>query len=206
MKQSSSRSGQILIVGLGNPGPSYAVTRHNMGHSALLALAKAQGWTFKKSDKLKGRIANGMIHGVKVYLLMPSTYMNNSGLAVKKCVDYFKIPLENLLVIADDVNIPFGKLRLREKGGDGGHNGLKSVEAHLQTPTYFRLRMGIGDTFMENMEDFVLSDFSEEEIEALPHIFRETIVIMDTWINGDVERAKEFATNARLSAVQGENE
>lgn len=206
MEETSFRKGQVLVVGLGNPGSSYALTRHNLGHAALGAFAKDQDWTFKKSDRLNGRIANGMLHELKVFLLMPSTYVNNSGLSVRKCIDYFKIPMENVLILADDINIPFGKFRLREKGGDGGHNGLKSVEAHLHTSDYHRLRMGIGNTFIGNLEDYVLANFTVEELEAMPQIYKEAEAVIETWIKGDVQRAKELASSTESTLTQGENE
>ncbi len=206
MQESPLRKGQVLVVGLGNPGSSYETTRHNMGHSTICAYAKERDWTLKKSDRLNGRIASGMVNGIKVYLLMPSTYVNNSGLSVRKSIEFFKIPLENVLVIADDINIPFGKFRFREKGGDGGHNGLKSIEAHIHTSDYCRLRIGIGNTFIENLEEFVLSNFSEEELGAMPRIFREADAVIDTWIKGETQHAKELATKAQCSITQGEKE
>ncbi len=204
MEEASPRKGQVLIVGLGNPGSRYTLTRHNLGFSLLASFGEEHQWTFAKSDQFKGKIASGMIHDVKVYLLMPSTFMNNSGLAVRKCVDYFNIPPENLLVIADDINIDFGRLRLREQGSDGGHNGLKSVEEHLHTQDYARLRMGIGNTFIGSLEEYVLSNFSEEELEKLPQLLTEAKNVLDTWIRGDTGRAKEAATKVRLPTVRRE--
>lgn len=206
MEDATLRSGQVLITGLGNPGSSYALTRHNFGQATIGAMAQDLGWSFKKSDRLNGKVANGMLFGLKVFLLMPSTYMNNSGLSVRKCIDYFKIPVENVMIVADDINIPFGTLRLREKGGDGGHNGLKSVEAHLHSNEYHRLRMGIGNTFIGNLEDYVLGNFAPEEIEAMPNIFKEAEAVLETWIKGDVHRAKELASSAKSTLTQGENE
>lgn len=206
MGDTSLRSGQVLIVGLGNPGSRYSTTRHNLGRMLVLDYAKQHDLTFKKSDPLHGNIATGWIGQCKVFFLSPTTYMNHSGLAVKKCVDYFKIPLENLLVIADDIHIPFGKLRLREKGGDGGHNGLKSVQQHLQAQEYARLRMGIGNKFIGSLEEHVLSDFNKNELEQLSHINHEGRLVLDIWIRGDIRLANEAASKAQLPAVQGENE
>ncbi len=202
MDDASLRKGQVLIVGLGNPGNRYSLTRHNLGFSVVTAFGEEHNWTFTKSDQFKGRIAKGMIHDLKVYLLMPSTFMNNSGLAVRKCVDFFKISLENLLVVADDINIDFGRLRLREQGSDGGHNGLKSIEEHLHSQDYVRLRMGIGNTYIGSLEEYVLSNFSEEELENLPHILGEAKIVLDTWIKGDTKRAKEAASKAKLPLVK----
>ena len=195
------RKGQVLIVGLGNPGRRYSLTRHNFGFSVVAEFAQENKWTFAKSQQFKGNIASGTIHGLKVYVLMPSTFMNNSGLSVRKCVDYFKIPTENLLIACDDINIEFGRLRLRQQGSDGGHNGLKSIEEHLHSQDYARLRMGVGNTFIGGLEEYVLSDFSEEELEKLPHILAEARNVIDTWIKGDTVRAIEAATKAKLPMV-----
>src|SRR4051812_23966670 len=112
----------VLVVGLGNPGAAYDMTRHNMGHDIVCAFAKDQGWEFKNNIKLEGKIAKGNFHSVKAHLLLPTTYMNNSGIAVRKTLEYFGIDVAALLVVADDIFIPFGSLRLREKGASAGHN------------------------------------------------------------------------------------
>lgn len=206
MQNETEQNNPVLIVGLGNPGISYALTRHNLGHAAVASFAKSQGWTWKKHVRLNGKVASGFVHGRKIYLLLPSTYMNNSGLAVRRCVEYFKIEGGHLLVVADDIHLPFGKFRFREKGGDGGHNGLKSIEAHLHTPDYARLRMGVGNTFIGHLADYVLSPFNEEELENMPLLLKEAEAVIDLWIKGDRAYAAEVAAKAHLPTVQGDNE
>lgn len=153
---------KFLIVGLGNIGAEYAETRHNIGFMVVDTLAKSKEASFQT-----GRLADitDFKHkGKHIYLIKPSTYMNLSGKAVNYWMQELKIPLENILVITDDVALPFGKLRLRAKGSDGGHNGLKSIQATINSQEYARLRMGVGNDFPKGAQaDYVLSPFNEEE-------------------------------------------
>src|SRR5258708_5742010 len=135
---------QYLIVGLGNPGREYALTRHNMGYLIVQAFAKAQEWNFKEEMYFEAHVAKGTIEGIKVQLLLPTTYMNLSGRSVQRYVEFYKIPVEGLIVVVDDVALDFGQLRLRTMGSPGGHNGLKSIQYALGTHHYKRLRIGIG--------------------------------------------------------------
>ena len=134
-----------LVVGLGNVGAEYAATRHNIGFMVLDALAGASNAVFQTSRY--GDTATLSIKGRQITLLKPSTYMNLSGNAVRYWVNKMNLPLENLLVICDDLNLPFGSMRMRKKGSDGGHNGLKNIEAMLGTQEYARIRIGIGNDF-----------------------------------------------------------
>lgn len=153
---------KYLIVGLGNIGDEYQNTRHNIGFNVLDALAKASNIVF--TDKRYGAIANHSIKGRQLILLKPSTYMNLSGNAVRYWMQQEKIPLENVLIIVDDLALPFGALRLKPKGSDAGHNGLKHIAATLGTENYARLRFGIGNNFPKGAQiDYVLGHFSEEE-------------------------------------------
>jgi len=157
---------KFLIVGLGNPGAEYAATRHNIGFMVLDAwVEKAEaGW---KTERY-GEVARIKTAGRTVVLLKPSTFMNLSGNAVRYWLQAEKIEVENLLVITDDLALPFGKLRLKGKGSDGGHNGLKHIQATLNTQEYARLRFGIGSEFAKGHQiDFVLGEFSEQEKEVL---------------------------------------
>ena len=158
---------KYLIVGLGNIGEEYRNTRHNIGFMVLDALAKASNIVF--SDKRYGAIANLSIKGRQVILLKPSTYMNLSGNAVRYWMQREKIPLENVLIVVDDLALPIGTLRLKGKGSDAGHNGLKHIAATLGTQNYSRLRFGIGSDFPKGGQiDFVLGEFDGEAKNVLP--------------------------------------
>ena len=158
---------KYLIVGLGNIGDEYRNTRHNIGFMVLDALAKASNIVF--SDKRYGAVANLSLKGRQLILLKPSTYMNLSGNAVRYWMQQEKIPLENVLVIVDDLALPLGALRLKGKGSDAGHNGLKHIAAILGTQNYSRLRFGIGNDFPKGGQiDFVLGQFDDEAQKLLP--------------------------------------
>lgn len=160
---------KYLIAGLGNPGSEYLLTRHNIGFMVLDRLAASKELFF--APDRYGDIATLSHRGRKLILLKPSTYMNLSGKAVRYWLQQEKIPVENLLVITDDIALPFGKLRLRTKGSHGGHNGLRNIEELLQTSQYARLRMGIGNDFPKGQQaDYVLSPFTEEEQKQLPAV------------------------------------
>ena len=153
---------KYLLVGLGNPGAEYARTRHNIGFMALDALAEASGASFK-ADRL-GDVARCTHRGRQVILLKPSTFMNLSGKAVRHWLDAEKLGLDRLLVVTDDIHLPFGTLRLRGKGSDGGHNGLKDIQAVLGTSNYARLRFGVGADFGPGRQvDHVLGAFGSDE-------------------------------------------
>lgn len=195
---------RLLIVGLGNPGVSYETTRHNIGHAIIAAFAKDLGWKFKKDPHLKGEIAIGVKEQKEIYLLFPTTFMNNSGLSVERAMGMFQIGISSILVVADDVYIPFGEFRLREKGSPGGHNGLKSVTDHLLTPDFQRLKVGVGAPYIGSLEEFVLGQFTEEEFIHIPKIIGHAHAIVDLWIKGDVGRAKEIASTASLKTKESE--
>lgn len=158
---------KYLIVGLGNIGSEYANTRHNIGFRILDHLAKKEGLNFE-TQKL-GDIAVYKFKGRQFILLKPSTYMNLSGKAIVYWMNKENIPLENLLVITDDLNLPFGTIRLKTKGSDGGHNGLKDTQDKLRTTNYNRFRFGISDAFSKGRQvDYVLGEWSPEEEAKLP--------------------------------------
>jgi PTH1 family peptidyl-tRNA hydrolase len=168
---------KFLIVGLGNVGTEYHATRHNIGFMVLDALAKASNFVF--SDSRYGAIATLSIKGRELLLLKPSTFVNLSGFAVRYYIQKEKIPLENVLVIMDDLSLPLGTLRLKSKGSDAGHNGLKHIAVTLATQEYARLRFGIGNNFLYGRQvNYVLGKFNEEEfkiIEERLHIAGEII-------------------------------
>lgn len=158
---------KFLIVGLGNIGAEYVNTRHNIGFKVLDHLAKKEGLTFETA-KL-GALAEYKLKGRTFFLLKPNTYMNLSGKAVKYWMEKENIPLENILVITDDLNLPFGTIRIKPKGSDGGHNGLKNINLILNTNQYTRFRFGISDEFKKGKQiDYVLGDWDETEKEKLP--------------------------------------
>lgn len=158
---------KFLIVGLGNIGPKYDETRHNIGFKVLDELAKKEDVKFE-IDKL-GSIASFRFKGRTFILLKPSTFMNLSGKAVKYWLNKEKIAIENLLVVTDDLNLDFGTIRLKGKGSDGGHNGLKDIQTQLNTTKYARLRFGVGNGFSRGRQvDYVLGTWSDDEQLDLP--------------------------------------
>ncbi|MDP6921742.1 MAG: aminoacyl-tRNA hydrolase [Lutibacter sp.] len=157
---------KYLVVGLGNIGAQYTDTRHNIGFRILDKIAADQEVVFD-NQKL-GTVGRFRFKGRTFVLLKPSTYMNLSGKAVRYWLGKEKIPMENLLVICDDLNLPFGSIRLKESGSDGGHNGLKDINAVLQSQNYARFRFGVGNDFSRGRQaDFVLGKWSKEEGEQL---------------------------------------
>ena len=160
---------KYLIAGLGNPGVDYANTRHNVGYKILDALASASNVVF--SDKRYGWVAEYKYKSRIFILLKPTTFMNLSGRAVNYWLRKENIPIENLLVLTDDLALPFGTLRLRAKGSDAGHNGLKNINETLGRQDYARLRFGIGDNFRQGQQvDYVLSEWTRDEEKELPFL------------------------------------
>lgn len=158
---------KFLLVGLGNIGPEYALTRHNAGFMVLDRLAAQHGFSFSMTRL--AYTAQWQYKGKQLFFIKPTTYMNLSGKAVNYYLKQEKIPVENLLVITDDKDLPFGKLRLKPKGSPGGHNGLRSIDELLATQEYARLRVGIGNNFSKGRQvDFVLGQFPEDELIQLP--------------------------------------
>lgn len=156
----------FLIVGLGNIGSEYAQTRHNIGFRVLDALAKASNLVFE--DKRYGAVTTLKVKNQTLTLLKPSTYMNLSGNAVRYWMNEKKIPLENVLVVVDDLSLPFGQLRMRPGGSEAGHNGLKHISSVLGTQQYARLRFGIGNDFPRGGQvDFVLGEFTDEDLKTM---------------------------------------
>ena len=177
-----------LVVGLGNIGAEYAATRHNIGFMILDAWAQASNVVFEP-----GRYGDqAVVHdkGREFHLLKPSTYMNLSGNAVRYWLQKLEIPLDHLLVICDDINLPFGTIRLRRNGSNGGHNGLGNIEELLETREWARLRIGVGHDFAQGQQvDFVLGSFSDEQRAEIPEIAKKIIGGVRTWCFVGIEKA-----------------
>ena len=157
---------KYLIVGIGNKGEQYTETRHNVGFKVAEKIAEKIEAPFKSSNF--GLVAEGKYKGRKVFVLKPDTYVNLTGNAVKYWMQKENIPLENILIITDDLALPFGSLRMKGKGSDAGHNGLKNIQQVLNTQNYTRLRFGIASEFDKGKQvDYVLGEWSEEERETL---------------------------------------
>ena len=177
-----------LIVGLGNIGVEYANTRHNMGFMVLDAWAQASNIVFESGRY--GSTTTVSFKGRKFTLLKPSTYMNLSGKAVRYWLNELKIQPENLLVISDDLNIPFGTLRLRKNGSAGGHNGLTNISELLGTQDYARIRVGIGNEFGRGQQvGYVLGEFNEDERKDIPEICKRVIDGVKAWATVGADRA-----------------
>lgn len=177
---------KYLIVGLGNVGPDYENTRHNVGFMVLDAFAKASNIVFQ--DKRYGFVAETRLKNKSLVLLKPSTFMNLSGNAVRYWLQKEKIEDENLLVVVDDLALPFGMLRLKSKGSDAGHNGLKHIQQTIGTQQYARLRFGIGNDFARGAQvDYVLDEFSDEEKEVLPERMKTAVDIIRSFCLAGVD-------------------
>ena len=184
-----------LVVGLGNIGAEYASTRHNMGFMVLDAWAQASNLVFE--SRRYGSVAECSYRGRKLILLKPSTYMNLSGNAVRYWMHKMNIPTERIIVICDDLNLPFGTVRMRMRGSDGGHNGLKDIEDALGTQEYARIRIGIGNDFKQGGQiDFVLGEISEEQKKTVLSV--RIVSGIETFTTAGPERAMNLL-NAKSS-------
>ncbi|HPW63089.1 MAG TPA: aminoacyl-tRNA hydrolase [Cyclobacteriaceae bacterium] len=182
---------KYLIAGLGNIGPEYELTRHNIGFLILDRIADNHKIDFK-TERLADR-AELKYKGRQLHFIKPNTYMNLSGKAIAYWLQELKIPKENLLVIVDDIALPFGTLRMRTKGSAAGHNGLKNIELLLNGQDYSRLRFGIGNTFSKGQQiNFVLSNFSKEEIAELPALMDKAAEMVYSFCTIGPERTMNF--------------
>lgn len=178
---------KFVIVGLGNIGQEYVDTRHNVGFMVLNRLAEHFDVT-PESDR-HAFTAKTRYRGKPVTLVMPTTFMNLSGKAVQFYLQQTKAPIENLMVVTDDLSLPFGHCRMKPKGSDGGHNGLKDIQARLGTNAYPRLRVGIGDDFAKGKQvDYVLSDFTDREFDALPTILDYCVEGILKWMGHGIQQ------------------
>ena len=171
---------KFLVVGLGNIGPDYAQTRHNIGFKVIDRYAEEKGFHFE--DKRYAAVAKHSLKGRQLIFIKPSTLMNRSGKAVRYWLNKENLALSQLLIITDDLNIPFGTLRLKPKGSDGGHNGLKNINEQLGTNRYARLRFGIGAEYPTGQQiSYVLSEWSEEESERLAERLEKCAEMIDSF-------------------------
>jgi PTH1 family peptidyl-tRNA hydrolase len=179
---------RFLIVGLGNPGRKYRGNRHNIGFMAVDALAAAYNIESSKVQN-KAIVGNGRIQSRNVIIAKPQTYMNNSGDAVGPLARYYKVPPENVLIVYDELDLPFGTIRLREKGGAGGHNGMRSIINHLGE-NFPRLRLGIGrPPGQMPVPAYVLQDFSKDDLPLLDDVLAEAIRAIETYLSEGIQMA-----------------
>ena len=180
----------FIIVGLGNPGKEYENTRHNAGFNSIDVLANKYNINIRESEH-KALVGKGYIEGQKVILVKPQTYMNNSGEAVREITDYYKVdPESELIVLYDDISLPVGTLRIRDKGSAGGHNGIKSIIQHLGTQVFLRIKVGVGDKIPEmDLVNHVLGHFNKDDSEVMKESFIKAAEATVLMLGGDIERA-----------------
>ncbi|MBC2160383.1 aminoacyl-tRNA hydrolase [Listeria booriae] len=169
-----------MIVGLGNPGKKYERTRHNVGFMVVDELSFRHQTPWKKS-KFNGMISNIVVNGEKVLLVKPLTFMNLSGECVRPLMDYYDIPVEDVLIVYDDLDLPTGKIRLRQKGGAGGHNGMKSLIQHLKTQEFNRIRVGVDRPANGDVINYVLGDFPKAEQPDIIAAIKQSADAIEAW-------------------------
>ena len=188
-------SGLILIVGLGNPGPKYAQTRHNAGFwflDALLEHIDSEGVDagLRSQSRMSAEICRTRVHGRDCIFAKPTVFMNHSGLAVRTLVDYYRVSEENLLIAYDDLDLPPGTVRLKMGGGHGGHNGMRDIFRHLDRTDFMRLRIGIGHPgFKDAVTGYVLSRAPAEQEKSIMHSIGDAIAVMPDLLKGNVSKA-----------------
>jgi peptidyl-tRNA hydrolase, PTH1 family len=181
-----------IVLGIGNPGRRYEDTRHNIGFLILNSFAQKYNLSFIPS-KSEYYYTEGELEGNAFILIKPSTYVNNSGIAAAHALEYFNVGLKDFLVIVDDINLEAGKLRVRASGGDGGHNGLKSIIYYLESLNFPRIRIGIGSAFSKGaMADYVLSKFHKDEQEIVKDVTDKTLMLMKEFITGGTKQMLDF--------------
>jgi len=174
-----------VVIGLGNPGNKYTKTRHNIGFAVIDKFIKSceVGFTKKYRDSV---ISKCIIEGEEILFVKPQLFMNLSGAPTKRIIEKYNCSLCEIFVILDDINLPLGKIRIREKGSSGGHNGLKSISNHLKTTCFPRLRIGVGNSLQENTKDFVLSRFSREESGVIQATLDKACKVINCWVTTDI--------------------
>lgn len=187
----------FLIVGLGNPGKEYDGTRHNIGFEAIDSLGRKYSIDLNKS-KFKGVCGEGFIEGKKVILLKPTTYMNLSGESIREVINFYKIDNNNIIVIYDDISLEIGKLRIREKGSAGGHNGIKSIIANLSTDVFPRIKIGVGQP-KGDLVSHVLGRFNKEEAQDLKEVIDASIKAVEIIMKNGAKAAMNELNGFKLS-------
>ena len=179
-----------LIVGLGNPGAAYAQTRHNAGFLLVERLAQRWKWNWAEERKFKARVAKGQQAGRRVLICQPQTFMNLSGETVGAVAGFYQVTPDRVLVAVDDADLPLGEIRLRASGSSGGHHGLESIEQHLASRTFPRLRIGIGRREgAREITDFVLGRFEEAESVSMGKVLDRASDQVECWVDGGIEKA-----------------
>jgi PTH1 family peptidyl-tRNA hydrolase len=173
-----------LFVGLGNPGKKYQFTRHNVGFMTMDTYANRYNHQFKLETKFNSEIASFNVNQEKIILCKPSTYMNLSGDAVIKIMNYFNVDIEDVFIFVDDINLDVGRLRLREKGGHGGHNGLRDIINKTHTKDFKRIRIGIGENTSHQLDHYVLGEFSKDELITIKNTVDHCVEIINEVIDG----------------------
>ena len=179
-----------LIIGLGNVGDKYAFTRHNVGFMLADFFAINKCETFKENAKLKSLITKIKLNEEDVLLIKPTTYMNLSGEAVRAVIDYYKIPVENTLVVYDDLSLDLGKIRFRASGSDGGHNGIKSIIQYLGTNKFARVKIGIGPQPPIPSEAFVLQNFDKSQLDDLKKVIKKSAEAIEFFFTNGIEKTQ----------------
>ena len=179
-----------LIAGLGNPGPEYELTRHNVGFMTIKELAELNNIKLKPNRRFKAITGEGLIDGKRCYLAMPQTFMNLSGHSVRSIINWLKLELSEIMLIVDDIALPFGSIRMRPKGSDAGHNGLGSVITCLGSDDFSRMRIGImGRDHIKDCSRYVLARFTKREQKALPDILERSSRACMCWAKEDMNMA-----------------
>ena len=187
---SASDSGIRLIAGLGNPGPRYQATRHNAGFWFADAVAHGRGGQFKSSTRFHGELCEVAVDGRSCWILKPDVFMNRSGQAVAALAGFYKIPAEQILVVHDELDLPAGTARLKQGGGNGGHNGLRSIAESLGSGNFVRLRIGIGHPGQRDLvTDYVLTKPSQEDRQAIEEAITNAMALLPDIFSGNLERA-----------------
>lgn len=189
----------FLIVGLGNPGKEYENTRHNVGFQVIDNIAKEYNISINR-QKFKGVYGEGFINGKKVIILKPTTYMNLSGESVREVVDFYNLRSDEIIVIYDDISLEIGKLRIRDKGSAGGHNGIKSIIAHLGGDVFPRIKVGIGQPDVDLVK-YVLGRFTKDEMKTLSESIEASTKATEEIINNDVSSAMNQFNGFKASTI-----
>ncbi|CAM0117636.1 hypothetical protein RSOCI_04745 [Rhabdochlamydiaceae symbiont of Dictyostelium giganteum] len=187
----------VLVVGLGNPGSYYEKTRHNVGFRAVRAFAKRYAMAFHKAKGVLALSAEEVVKDHPIHLLLPQSYMNRSGEGVSFIQKSLQLAPEKVLVIVDDIALDVGEVKFKPQGSCGGHNGLKSIEYHLGTNCFPRLRIGVGHPQGTDLADFVLSHFGEQDEAKMPQVFNHVADLIDLWIFEGIQKAMGIANTKK---------